>query len=49
VTNSAGVYYLEGLEQGHYILQINGKPAGNLKLDAASEPLQELNLQTPGK
>ncbi len=48
VTNSAGVYYLEGLEQGNYILQINGQPGGKLKLDAASESLKELNLQIPG-
>ncbi len=44
VTNGAGVYYLEGLEQGEYELQINGKPAGKLKLQESSEPFQELNL-----
>ncbi|MBD2293468.1 carboxypeptidase regulatory-like domain-containing protein [Anabaena sphaerica FACHB-251] len=45
VTNGAGVYYLETLPQGNYQLEINGKSAGNLTLDAASEPFQELNLQ----
>jgi Carboxypeptidase regulatory-like domain len=51
ITNEAGVYYLEGLAQGNYTLQINGIPTRNsLNLDGASEPLQELNLkisQTP--
>jgi hypothetical protein len=47
VTNGAGVYYLEGLPQGKYTLQINGKSAGNLKLEESSEPFQELNLQQP--
>lgn len=45
VTNGAGVYYLEGLPQGNYTLQINGKDAGNLKLEPSSEPFLELNLQ----
>lgn len=47
VTNGAGVYYLEGLPQGKYTLQINGKSAGSLKLEESSEPFQELNLQQP--
>ncbi len=47
VTNGAGVYYLEGLQQGNYILQINGKSAGSLQLQESSEPYQELNLQQP--
>nr|WP_267871536.1 carboxypeptidase-like regulatory domain-containing protein [Nostoc sp. CHAB 5715] len=47
VTNGAGVYYLEGLAQGKYTLQINGKSAGSLKLEESSEPFQELNLQQP--
>jgi hypothetical protein len=45
VTNGAGVYYLEGLQQGNYTLQINGKSADSLKLEESSEPFQELNLQ----
>ncbi|GAX34884.1 carboxypeptidase-like regulatory domain-containing protein [Nodularia sp. NIES-3585] len=45
VTNGAGVYYLENLPQGNYQLKINGKFAGNLLLDDASEPFQERNLQ----
>ncbi|MBD2522162.1 carboxypeptidase regulatory-like domain-containing protein [Nostoc sp. FACHB-133] len=47
VTNGSGVYYLEGLSQGKYTLQINGKSAGSLKLEESSEPFQELNLQQP--
>ncbi|MEH2233743.1 MAG: carboxypeptidase-like regulatory domain-containing protein [Nostoc sp.] len=47
VTNGAGVYYLEGLPQGKYTLQINGKSAGSLKLEESSEAFQELNLQQP--
>jgi hypothetical protein len=47
VTNSAGVYYLEGLQQGEYELQINGKSVGDLKLEGASEAFQELNLKQP--
>ncbi|BAU07070.1 carboxypeptidase-like regulatory domain-containing protein [Fischerella sp. NIES-3754] len=47
VTNGAGVYYLEGLQQGEYIVEVNGKSAlpGNLQLDASSESFQEINLQ----
>ncbi|HLO87400.1 MAG TPA: carboxypeptidase-like regulatory domain-containing protein [Nostocaceae cyanobacterium] len=45
VTNGAGVYYLEGLIQGNYNIEINSKPVSNLKLDSSSEPFQELNLQ----
>ncbi|MBD2528224.1 hypothetical protein H6G97_01115 [Nostoc flagelliforme FACHB-838] len=40
-------YDLEGLPQGKYTLQINGKSAGSLKLEESSEPFQELNLQQP--
>ncbi|MBD2387293.1 carboxypeptidase-like regulatory domain-containing protein [Cylindrospermum sp. FACHB-282] len=47
VTNGAGVYYLEGLHQGNYTLQINGKSVDSLKLQESSEPFQELNLQQP--
>ncbi len=45
VTNGAGVYYLEGLQEGEYELQINGKPAGELKLKESDEAFQELNLR----
>ncbi len=48
VTNGAGVYYLERLQQGSYTLQINEEPAQPgtiITLDASSEPFQELNLQ----
>jgi hypothetical protein len=47
VTNSAGVYYLEGLQQGDYELLINGKLAGSLKLEDSSEAFQELNIKQP--
>jgi hypothetical protein len=49
VTNGAGVYYLEGLEQGNYTLKINGKLAQpeTLNLEESSESFQELNLQQP--
>ncbi|KOP25844.1 hypothetical protein AMR41_14155 [Hapalosiphon sp. MRB220] len=47
VTNGAGVYYLEGLPQGNYALEVNGKPAlpGNLQLEESSQSFQEINLQ----
>jgi hypothetical protein len=47
VTNGAGVYYLEGLPQGDYALEINGKSAlpGNLLLEESSQSFQEINLQ----
>jgi hypothetical protein len=49
VTNEAGVYYLEGLVQGTYTVQINGAPMGDrLKLDGESKPLQELNFKMNG-
>ncbi|MCC5658129.1 carboxypeptidase-like regulatory domain-containing protein [Nostoc sp. XA010] len=47
VTNSAGVYYLEGLQQGENELQINGKSIGSIKLEESSEPLQEINIKQP--
>lgn len=49
VTNGAGVYYLEQLIPGTYILKINGTPVqpNSLKIDASSEPVQELNLKLP--
>ncbi len=45
VTNGAGVYYLEGLQEGEYELQINGKPVGELKLKESDEAFGELNLR----
>ncbi len=47
ITNDAGVYYLESLQQGNYTLQINGKSVGSLKLEESSEPFQELNIKQP--
>ncbi|ESA32005.1 hypothetical protein N836_28025 [Leptolyngbya sp. Heron Island J] len=49
VTNDAGVYALERLEQGNYQLQINGQPAepGSVILTEETEFYQELNLQAP--
>ncbi|MGB3650571.1 MAG: carboxypeptidase-like regulatory domain-containing protein [Rivularia sp. (in: cyanobacteria)] len=44
VTNGAGVYYLEGLQEGEYELQINGKSVGELKLKESDEAFGELNL-----
>lgn len=46
VTNSAGVYYLEGLSQGEYTLTVNGNSHLRLKLNASTKPFQELNLKT---
>ncbi|MEO0841424.1 MAG: carboxypeptidase regulatory-like domain-containing protein [Cyanobacteria bacterium J06643_5] len=45
VTNGAGVYYLEGLQEGEYELQINGKSVGELKIDESEEAFKELNLR----
>ena len=47
INNGAGVFYLEGLRQGAYRLEINGEPAqpNRMIIDTASEPFQELNLQ----
>ncbi|MGB7444112.1 MAG: carboxypeptidase-like regulatory domain-containing protein [Coleofasciculaceae cyanobacterium] len=47
VTNDAGVYYLEGLQQGNYTLQVNGQQASPnfLELKDYSEPFAELNLE----
>ncbi|MBE9126964.1 MULTISPECIES: carboxypeptidase regulatory-like domain-containing protein [unclassified Coleofasciculus] len=46
VTNDAGVYYLERLQQGSYSLQINGQSAfpNVIELQSNSETFQELNL-----
>lgn len=45
VTNDAGVYYLERLQQGDYQLFINEKMVKNLTLTKDSSNLQELNLK----
>ena len=46
VTNDAGVYYLEGLEQGEYKLTVSDLPANPDKLIVTpkSQPTQELNI-----
>jgi hypothetical protein len=46
ITNDAGVYYLEGLEQGEYILKVSNLPAkpDKLKITPTSQPTQELNI-----
>ena len=47
VTNDAGVFFLENLQQGTYDLFINGEPAQpqNITIDGNSEAMQELNLK----
>jgi hypothetical protein len=47
ITNDAGVFFLEGLQQGRYTIQINGAPAtpDQIYLDPSSDRVQELNLQ----
>ncbi len=47
VTNTAGVYYLERLQQGTYNLLINDKPVSDmtLNLDKSSQGFQEINVQ----
>ncbi|WP_414546148.1 carboxypeptidase regulatory-like domain-containing protein [Nostoc sp. CCY0012] len=47
VTNGAGVYYLQGLQQGNYKIEVNGQPRNieTLQLEETSAPFQELNLQ----
>lgn len=45
VTNAAGVYYLERLQQGEYKLLINDQFVDTLKIEESSEPFQELNLE----
>jgi Carboxypeptidase regulatory-like domain len=46
ITNEAGVYYLEGLEQGEYKLNVSGLPItiDRLLITSTSQPIQELNL-----
>ena len=47
ITNSAGVYFLEGLTQDTYNITVNDQSVGvqPLKITADSAPLQELNLK----
>lgn len=47
VTNSAGVYFLEGLSQDTYTLTVNDRPVAEkpIELRSDSEPLQEINLK----
>lgn len=47
ITNSAGVYFLEGLTQDTYNITVNDQSVAvqPLKITADSEPLQEFNLQ----
>jgi Carboxypeptidase regulatory-like domain len=46
ITNEAGVYYLEGLEQGEYKLNVGGLPISidRLRITSISQPTQELNF-----
>jgi hypothetical protein len=46
ITNDAGVYILEGLEQGEYILQVSDLPTNpnKISITTASPSTQELNL-----
>ncbi|MDJ0736549.1 MAG: carboxypeptidase-like regulatory domain-containing protein [Nostocaceae cyanobacterium] len=47
VTNGAGIFFLENLQQGTYNLLINDKTAKpeQITIDANSEPMQEINLK----
>lgn len=47
ITNAAGVFYLEGLSQGHYRFEISGEPVSEspLGLDQSVEGSQEINFQ----
>ncbi|RUT06031.1 hypothetical protein DSM106972_032370 [Dulcicalothrix desertica PCC 7102] len=47
VTNTAGVYYLERLQQGNYKLLVNDKTVGSkvITLDENSKSFAELNIQ----
>ncbi len=46
ITNDAGFYTLEGLEQGEYQINVSGLPStpNQLKITSSSQPSQELNL-----
>ncbi|MEL7352409.1 MAG: carboxypeptidase-like regulatory domain-containing protein [Cyanobacteria bacterium P01_A01_bin.116] len=47
ITNSAGVFYLEGLSQGNYRFEISGDPVSDtqLELDQNLDGFQEINFQ----
>jgi Carboxypeptidase regulatory-like domain len=47
VTNSAGVYYLQGLSQGFYTIEVAGKEyaSNSMLLEQSSESFKEVNLQ----
>ena len=49
VTNGAGIFFLEDLEQGVYNLLIDGTPAqpNQIEITPDSQPLQELDLSLP--
>ncbi|MDY6781013.1 MAG: carboxypeptidase-like regulatory domain-containing protein [Cyanobacteriota bacterium] len=51
ITNNAGVFYLENLQQGSYNLLIDDLPAipKTLILDESSKPFQEINLEIEEK
>jgi hypothetical protein len=46
ITNGAGLFFLEGLSQGQYRLQLNGQAAkpAELRIDKNSETYQEVDL-----
>ncbi|WP_313933789.1 MULTISPECIES: carboxypeptidase-like regulatory domain-containing protein [unclassified Calothrix] len=46
VTNAAGVYYLQGLQQGNYKIEVNGESINtqNLLIEESSAAFQQLNL-----
>ncbi len=47
VTNGAGMFFLENLQQGNYKLLVNDKSSkpGEINLDGNSETMQEVNLK----
>ena len=49
ITNGAGVYFLEGLTQGTYDIEINGDrlPDADFVISEESKPYQSLNFQLP--
>jgi len=50
LTNNAGIYYLEDLQQGKYRFKINDRAVDKiLKLDKNSEPLVEMDFQIEAK
>ncbi len=47
VTNGAGIFFLENLQQGNYKLLVNDKSAnpGGINIDENSETMQEVELR----